>query len=185
MYKLTKFFLGLLLFLLLTNVTVYAREVPIYDGSVEQMIKYTAEDAKEMKFSLWGKEYYTYNGENYCKVCFGDSKNNIIYFKPNGNKVQKVWICITANSAEAMKSSVQAGVVLGATLIHIGLTEDEYHNLMDKYMKDWYDAINQNPPPSNYSKNYSVWCSGAKRKIHLHVEGKNSGLTLHIHASDN
>ena len=193
MYKLTKFFLGLLLFLLLTNVTVYAYEVPIYDGSVEQMIKYTAEDAKEMKFSLWGKEYYTHSGEKWCRVYFGDSKNNCIYFKLNGNKIQKAWICISVNNstnyAEAskasMKAGMQAGIILGAILFHTGLTEDECIDVGNKLTKDYYDAINQDPLPENFSKEYSVWCSATARQMHLNVKGDNSGVTYYIYASDN
>ena len=185
-----KFLFSAVIFLLSVADMAYAHEVSIYDYSVEQMIQSTAEDAKEMKFSLWGKEYYTHSGEKWCRVYFGDSKNNCIYFKLNGNKIQKAWICISANNStnytEASKAAMQAGIILGMTLDHIGLTEDECIDVGNKLTKDYYDAINnQDPLPENFSKEYSVWCSATARKMHLNVKGDNSGVTYYIYASDN
>ena len=80
---------------------------------------------------------------------------------------------------------MQAGIILGMTLDHIGLTEDEYNDFGNKYAKDYYDAINQNPLPENFSKEYSMWCSATRRKIHLNVKIDNSGVTYYIYASDN
>ena len=181
------FLLVAVIFLMSVADMAYAHEVSIYDYSVEQMIQSTAEDAKELGFGIWGKEYYTYKGERYCKVYFGDSKDNCIYFKPNGNEVQKMWICVSANGnnstwAEATKAGTQAGAILSMTLDHIGLTRDEQNNFWKKYNNDWYDAINQNPPPKNYSKEYLVGCSATARIICLNVKIDNSGFTLHIYA---
>ncbi len=69
----------------LENVAQAYTTVQLCDRKLESVISDLSKKVKNFGVTLWGKEYYTYKGEQRCQFYFGNNKTNIIRFRVNND----------------------------------------------------------------------------------------------------
>ena len=183
----------------LTNVANAAR-VQIYDGNVNDFFNNIKEMSSLLKeyggeyanvnLAIRGTHYWNdKNGFRYCESRFGDSDKHRLIFQVNNNgAVSSAWIIFPGDmmSGERNRSGAEiSGGLLASTFITIGLSENEFKNIMDSFMT-WNEnnrrknieveqALNKNDIKSakqkqneiEHNKTFSVWCVKSKRYIDL------------------
>lgn len=166
-----KFFAAMILAvtLLLCQNPAQAAAVRLCDSSVESVISVLNRAASEFNTSIWGKEYYTYQGARRCELHFGNSVENTIRFRLNNdNTVARALVIvggISDLSRATMESSVQASIMALAILLSTGMSESEAKSLTDRSMDSFFDALNRNPYMTHYHEKTSVWCSSIQRYV--------------------
>ena len=166
-----KFFAALIVAatLLICQNPAQAVDVRLCDYSVETVISNLNRIAAELNTSIWGKEYYTYQGARRCEMHFGNSVENTIRLRLNNdNTVARALVIvggISDLSRATMKSAVYAGGMATAILFSTGMSESEAKTLTDDAMDKFFAAINRNPYMTHYHEKTSVWCSSIQRYV--------------------
>ncbi|MBR1647406.1 MAG: hypothetical protein IJ685_11620 [Selenomonadaceae bacterium] len=187
-----KFFAAIIFALLLLLVESSAQSMPVqlFDHSVDYIISDLRTACREeLGISLWGTEYYTYQGARRCELHFGNSDNNTIRFRLNNDNsvvrvLVSVWVPDRKLSRAVAEAGEQCGFIAGAILYSIGLTLSEIESLFNKATDDFYDTLNRNPYTTHYHESTSIWCPRIRRYVVLDLEGSPSMVEFYIYAHD-
>ena len=185
-----KFFAATILALTLLIVESSAQAMPVqlYDHSVDYVISDLRAVCSEHGISLWGTEYYTYQGARRCELHFGNSDNNTIRFRLNNdNSVVRALVTVWRRkfSREYLQSCERAGILAALISLSIGLTQSEMESLFNEWENDLYDAANRNQDvATNYHKKFSIWGSRIHRYVVLDVEGSEASIDYYLYAYD-
>ena len=156
--------------LLLAESSAQAIPVQLFDHSVDYIISDLRTAGREFNISLWGTEYYTYQGARRCELHFGNSDNNTIRFRLNNDNsvvrvLVSVWVPDGKMSRAVAESAEQCGLIAGVILYSVGLTQSEIESLSNKAADDFYDALNNNPYMTHYHEATSIWCPRIRRHV--------------------
>lgn len=151
-----------------TSAEVSAGEVINYDA--ERVIKNVVRVTNSDNISIWGKEYYTYEGVRYCRFHWGNAKNNLILFRLNDNNHVKRAI-VSAPSSIRDQCFSMAEVICSLA----GLSTGEIDDLVTKINND----IMANPYVTSFKKIYPIFSTNRaikkqKNIIQVMVEFKDN-----------
>lgn len=179
----------LALTLLIVESSAQAMPVQLYDHSVDYVISDLRTVCRELDISLWGTEYYTYQGARRCEMHFGNSDNNTIRFRLNNDNsvvrvLVSVWIPDGKLSRAVAQATEQCGMIAGGILYLVGLTQSEVESLSNKAADDFYDAINNNRYMTHYHEKYSKWCPQIRRYVVFDFEATETHVDIYLYAHD-
>lgn len=175
--------------LLIVESSAQAMPVQLYDHSVDYVISDLRTVGRKLDISIWGTEYYTYQGARRCELHFGNSDNNTIRFRLNNdNSVVRVLVSVWVPDGKISRSVVQAteqcGLIAGGILYLVGLTQSEVESLSNNAADDFYDAINNNPYMTHYHKASSIWCPRIRRHVVFDFEATETHVDIYLYAHD-
>ena len=178
-----KIFMALILmtaFFFNANVVV-ASEVRLSNRTAEEILNDLRIVGNELGISIWGKEYYTYQGARRCEVKFGKTDNNAIRFRLNNdNSTQRILITFYYYSErQAIDSMVDASFLAAATMLAIGLNESEMEVLNQKL-----NSVSDRFYSKYVHEKISVWCSATQRYVVLDFEAEPSHMDFYFYAHD-
>ena len=158
-----------------------ASEVRLSNRTAEEILNDLKIVGNELGISIWGKEYYTYQGARRCEVKFGKSDNNAIRFRLNNdNSVQRILITFYYyNQRQALDSVVDASFLAAATMLAIGLSESEMDVLYNKI-----NSVRDRFYSKYVHEKASVWCSATQRYVVLDFEAEPSHMDFYLYAHD-
>lgn len=167
-------------FLICLFFTMTANAETLYGGHVSDIIQLMKSVGNEFGFSVWGTEYYTYQGVKRCELHFGHSQNNLIRFRLNSdNSVARMLVSVpnSTNTESEMKDAMYAGLLAGVCCISAGVNESEYKQMWSVL---WSDIVD-NMYATHMHKRYSVWCSRAQQYIIADVEMDTSKVDYYFY----
>ena len=167
-------------FLICLFFTTAASAETLYGGDVSDVIQFMKSIGNEVGFSVWGTEYYTYQGVKRCELHFGHSQNNLIRFRLNNdNSVARMLVSVpnSYDTEAEMEDAMYAGLLAGVCCIASGVNESEYKQMWSKLWSDFLD----NMYATRLHKRYSVWCSKAQQYIVGDVEMDNSKIDFYFY----
>ncbi len=175
---LKKILLGVVIFLFAANVRVSA--AALINSDVENVIEGIRRVSSQFNISIWGKEYYTYQGARRCELHWGNSQNNLIRFRlGNNNEVQRALVSYPADgSYDNLKTNMEGGLMYASILMMAGVTQND----IDNFGREFYQDIMADPYSSYFHKKYTVWSSQAQRNIFVDVEYKNTRADFYMYA---
>ena len=178
-----KIFMALILmtaFLFNANV-VAASEVRLSNRTAEEILNDLRIVGNQLGISIWGKEYYTYQGARRCEVKFVKSDNNAIRFRLNNdNSTQRILITFYYyNERQAIDSVVDASFLAAAAMLAVGLTESEMEVLTQKL-----NSVSDRFYSKYVHEKVSVWCSATQRYVVLDFEAEPSHMDFYLYAHD-
>ena len=156
-----------------------AYAVQIYDGGVESIISDMQALGATKGISVWGKEYYTYQGVKRCEVHFGNTDENLVRFRLNNDGSVSRILIVTPSEYEQLQ---KAGYMLGSCLLRVGLNQSEMEKLVSDYIDGCLNVAINNPYATHMHEKYSVWCSATQRQIVLDVEMTFQKMELYLYA---
>ena len=169
---------AIFLFCLMFNVSASAET--LYAGNVSKVIQFMKSVGDEVGFSVWGTEYYTYQGVKRCELHFGRSQNNLIRFRLNSdNSVARMLVSVpnSYNTEVEMEDIMYAGMLAGICCIAAGVDKDEYQQMWGNILRDGLDDLFA----THTHKKYSVWCSKAQKYIVADVETDTSKIDYYFY----
>lgn len=169
-------------FLICLFFTMTASAETLYGGHVSDIIQLMKSVGNELGFSVWGTEYYTYQGVKRCELHFGSSQNNLIRFRLNSdNSVARMLVSVpnstNIESESEMKDAMYAGMLAGVCCISAGVNKDEYKQMWGTLWSDILDNIYA----THMHKRYSVWCSRAQQYIIADIEVDGSKVDYYFY----
>ena len=177
------------IFMALILITVFVFNVNVAAASEVRLSNRTAEEilndlrivGNQLGISIWGKEYYTYQGARRCEVKFGKSDNNAIRFRLNNdNSTQRILITFYYyNERQAIDSVVDASFLAAAAMLAVGLSESEMDVLYNKL-----NSVKNNFYSKYVHEKVSVWCSATQRYVVLDFEAEPSHMDFYLYAHD-
>ena len=176
---LKRFVLGVVIFLLASNVT--AQAAALINSDVEKVIEGIRRVSSQFNISVWGKEYYTYQGMRRCELHWGNSQNNLIRFRlGDNNSVQRALVSFpNVTNYDSMQSSVEGSLMYGGILIMAGVSENEIQN----FGRRFFDDCMADPYAEYFYKTYTLWNSKTQRNIVVEVELKSSRADFYMYAN--
>ena len=175
-----RFLLGVVIFLFAANVTASA--AALINSDVEKVIEGIRRVSSQLNISVWGKEYYTYQGTRRCELHWGNSQNNLIRFRTgNNNEVQRALVSFPAAGFDydSFNTSMQSGFMYCAILIMAGVSDNEIQNFSRKL----FDDCMADPYAEYFHKTYTLWSSQNQRNIIVDVEIKNTSMDVYMYAN--
>lgn len=167
-------------FLICLIFTITASAETLYGGNVSDVIQLMKSVGNEVGFSVWGTEYYTYQGVKRCELHFGHSQNNLIRFRLNNDSsVARMLVSIpsSTNTDAEVEDALHAGVLAGVCCVASGVSESEFKQMWSTL---WSDIVD-NLFTTHFHKRYSVWCSRAQQYIVADVEMDNSKIDYYFY----
>ena len=160
---------------LLCNVTANARS--LYGGNVSDIINAFKVTGNLFEFSVWGTEYYTYNGIKRCELHFGNSQDNLVRFRLNNdNSVARMLISFPSSSG--MDTSIQAGALAGVACAAYDIDDNDYKQMWMTFLQDMVDSVHSN----YFHKKYPLWSYRTHQYIVMDVEMNLSKVDLYFYA---
>ena len=175
-----KKFLAVLAILLISCSVRVCAAAPLINADAETVINALVQVCGQFNVSVWGKEYYTYEGLLRCELHWGNSKSNLIRFRlDNNNNVQRALVSFPIdNDYDSLQTSVTSGFVYIGILAMAGLTKEEIDPLGRKVFQD----AMENPYAAYFHKTYSIWSAQTRRNIIFDVELKNNRMDYYMYA---
>lgn len=167
-------------FLICMVFSMTANAETLYGGDVSDIIQGMKMVGNQFGFSVWGTEYYTYQGVKRCELHFGQSQNNLVRFRlNNNNSVARMLVSVpnSYNSSSEMVDMMHAGMLAGVCCIASGVDENEYQSMWDRYMQDCID----NAYSDYMHKKYSIWSARAQQYIVVDVEMNSSKVDFYFY----
>lgn len=176
---LRKILLGVVIFLLASNVT--ANAAALINADVERVIEGIRRVSSQFNISVWGKEYYTYQGTRRCELHWGNSQNNLIRFRlGENNNVQRALVsCPEVVDYDSMQSGMASGLMYGAILVMAGVSDNDLQNFTRRLFNDFM----ADPYAEYFHKTYTLWSSQNQRNITVDVEYKNGRSDIYMYTN--
>ena len=175
--------------LLLCQNPAQAAAVRLCDSNVESVISVLNRAASEFNTSIWGTEYYTYQGARRCEMHFGNSRENTIRLRLNNdNTVARALVTVGGLSNLNLRSSIESGfnaaLMAVAILVTTGMNDSEAKTLMDTANDKYFAALESNPYMAHYHEKTSVWCSSIQRYVVWDYEVTETHMDIYLYAHD-
>ena len=146
-----------------STVTAEMQPVQIYDQNVSTLIQRLQKNG----IKIWNIEYRNASGYSGYEAHFGDNPNNQLAVLVNNDGAVSALGIVTQCPLEddSYFKTFQVGEVWGATLLIVGLTQDDLRKIVDEYFFSVSNAIKQNPYLKRYQKTFSAYSVQTKRLI--------------------
>lgn len=152
----------------------------IYDSDFNDLFSHLKLECQYADVSLWGTEYYTYQGAQRCETHFGNSKRNIIRFRLNNdNSVSRILITTSPFLFSMESTQLVFSVILYVIFDEIGLSQSELTTLLDR-LGDKLDRISSYD--THFHDKISVWCAKTRRYVTLDFEMDYSKVDFYLYA---
>ena len=180
-----KFLAVVAILLFACNVRVCAA-APLINHNVEEVIQVINYLSRELNISIWGKEYYTYQGLRRCELHWGNSSNNLIRFRLDGNNnVQRALVSFNSKA-----NVIESALMYSSILMMAGTTEADIENFSDQFMQDvmnvFKEKMSQNSAAgagdSFFHQAYKIWSSEASRNIIVDIEMNRGIMDIYMYA---
>ncbi|MBR5914516.1 MAG: hypothetical protein IKZ58_09155 [Selenomonadaceae bacterium] len=173
-----KTFLGILMLTMLfftVGCGNKTNEAAIFDGNSDDIIEKFKKFAEKSNFKLSEPKITTSGDTKNCTLNFGDSSDNVINLKLNDDDSVASVEIIANNDA---KSIAEAGVLLSATFIGIGID----HNAMEKFLGDYQvifkkainnfmkDGLNNPENSASPTMNDDIKIQSADKNLNVHTQ---------------
>ena len=151
----------------------------IYDGSIDSLVANVIQFSKKMNVTLTEPKYAYVDDTHNLKCCimhFDNSEENTVFF--NMTNDEKIWGAKIIVPLGDIESSNQAGTILGATLLSLGVNQNEFKKFYEEYSKSISDFM-------NYPESRKIDSTGTSvEKIIVNCSSKNKTLLVEICSND-
>lgn len=178
----------LLTVVLMMSFMFRAEAVPVqlYDGGVEDFLRFFQAGAADSNIDFWGTNYGTYEGEQCCETYYGDSEDNVIRFYLNDDRsISRMLISIPKDSVTGgnTESVGNVGFFIGLASMGAGLTGEETKSLWNGFNNDEGTMVEGDASGESHKRyRHSQWCPKTQRHILLEAEVVDDRLEFYISA---
>lgn len=152
----------------------------IYDDNIDSLVANVISLSSKMNVTLTEPKYAYVDDDHNLKCClmhFNNSEENTVFFDmTNDEKIYKAKIIVHLGDIE---SSNQAGTILGATLLSLGVNQNEFKKFYEEYSKYISDFMNgyevgQIDSEGVNVKSIFVNCSSKNKELNVNICSKDS-----------
>ena len=151
----------------------------IYDDSIDSLVSKVISLSNSMNVSLSEPKYAYVDDKKDLKCCvmhFGNFEDNSVFFDmTNDEKIYMAKIIVPLGDIE---SSNQAGTILGATLLSLGVNKNEFKKFYEEYSKCISDFMNGSDIGKLDSEGVSV------KEIFVNCSSNNKEFVVNICSKD-
>ena len=157
------------------------RQPTLYDGNVENLVYNIAYDLDSLDIKLRYKgNSHTFYSDNkkYCVVYFGDNDDTYLGFRLNDdNSVISSYLAMENVLDDGDKKKIAKGMtVLSLLFANIGVSQNEYADLIFQLNEYVEYATKNNLDLSNANKTFYKTCNSINKNIYLQMCSNDSDM---------